>query len=139
MISINRTSRPRLQVPGFSPEQMRDIADFSRAAEVDRISQGLNVNDEPAKPLQSGYSLQKRKAGARPVRDLRLTGAMLESRRVIESGENTATVAFDDEAQAAKAARNEAIEPMLGISPASAPAINEYVRREFAESVKRAQ
>jgi hypothetical protein len=138
MIDIKLTSRPRLVVPGLAPDQMRRVGELSHAEESARIARGLNASDEPAKPLAPRYAAEKKRAGRTPVRDLRFTGEMLNSRRVTEAGQNAVTVSFDDERQVAKAARNEQIEPMLGISPASAEKIDGSLRDEFAQSVRRA-
>jgi hypothetical protein len=137
MISIKETSRPRLSVPGFSPDQMREIGDFARAEEITRISHGLNINDLPAKPLARWYARRKQKAGGQPVRDLRLTGAMLRAREVTGAETNQAVLSFTDPAQEAKAEANERIEPMFGISPQSKRDLDAHMEEQFAESVRR--
>lgn len=44
-----------------------------------RLSRGLDQNDQPAKPLSRSYSRRKRREGKPPIRDLRLTGDLLDN------------------------------------------------------------
>jgi len=137
MIRIKETGRPRIEIPRFSQEQMHEIGQFSVDGELQRLGHGINAQDQPSRPLKPSYAKQKEKAGAQPVRDLRLTGAMLTARQVTEVSDNTVTVGFTDPLQEAKAAHNEQIEPMLGVSPENKRQLDEYVHETFRANVRK--
>jgi hypothetical protein len=139
MITIRETSRTNVELPEFSLQQLGEIAGVAIAAEESRISQAINVHDQPARPLSLRYAKSKVKAGGQPVRDLHLTGDMLASLRVVDLESNSATVGFADPGQEAKARHNERFENMLGVSPADETQVDSDVRNIFAGNLKRLQ
>ena len=115
---------------------MARIANVAKLAESDRISRGINVADAPAKALSKNYAIGKTRRGLPGIRNLKFSGALLDSRRVTTASDNTSEVAFTDAAQAAKANKNQKIEPMLGLSPGDRRSIQPIVAGEVAQAVR---
>lgn len=113
-----RIQRPlRLVIPRFSSEQTRQFAEKARQQIDTRLSNGMNVHDSPAKPLKPGYAKRKQRSGGSGIRDLKLTGAMLDAFQVESANPLSAEIGFTDDAQRLKASANEHFEDMVGFSP----------------------
>jgi hypothetical protein len=128
---VRITDRPQLAVPDFSQSEMQTFARTAIAEEYNRTARGINADDLPARPLGAKYAKLKQARGREPIRDLRLTGAMMASRGILESGPNAVAVGFADPRSYLKAAVNEALEPMLGISPHDEQIVDALIHRVF--------
>lgn len=135
MIGFKTARRDAVPIPSFHRQDMNAFAAEATKQEAARIRQGRNIEDQPAKPLTPGYARNKRAAGLPAIRNLTRTGALLQSRTVIKSGENSAEVGFTDARQQQKAEANERIEPMLGVSPVDRVAVDRAVTRAFVRKV----
>ncbi|HVW85856.1 MAG TPA: hypothetical protein VHB50_14300 [Bryobacteraceae bacterium] len=112
-VTVRRPSRIAL------PEiDMRRVGEIALASMKERIGHAVNVQDQPAKPLVGGYQRQKARAGAKPQRDLRLTGHTMDALAVTEVNRTRAVIAFNDGTAELRAKRSEAVEGMLGLSRA---------------------
>jgi hypothetical protein len=137
MLSIQQTRRGSLSVPSFDHSQLDELANTAIAAEGARLAQAININDQPARELTDKYAKAKAKKGARPIRDLRLTGAMMGSRGILDTQDNSVTVGFHAQDQIAKAAINESREKMLGPSAADQIEVRDRAHEIFAQNIRR--
>jgi hypothetical protein len=119
-----------------SREQMQETGQAVVDSELDRMSRGINANDQPAKPLNPRYEKRKLNVGASPIRDNRLTGETLASFGVLEAADGFARVGFSSESAEIKAERTQRIEPMVGLSPNDAQAPIKKAHEHFAANVK---
>jgi hypothetical protein len=126
----------RLGSLAFSRDDLSAIAGALVDSERYRIARGINVNDHPAKPLSAAYEKQKLRAGARPIRDLRLSGLTMSSFGVLEISEGRAVIGFSGAEANKRAAINQTIEPMVGISPNDAQAARREAHLRFAANVR---
>lgn len=136
MSGFKTIRRDPVPVPRFSTHDMEALALEADRQELSRIQRGQNINDEPAKPLSRRYQAQKRSQGLPPIRNLTQTGAMLQSRGVIEPEDNSVTIGFTDAREQAKAEANERIEPMLGVSEDNERAVDQLASQIFDRNVK---
>jgi hypothetical protein len=86
--------KARFVVTQFPAERMRVIAENVRASIMDRIAQGLDVNDQPAAPLSTSYAKFKARKGLAPIRDWKLTGQTLGHLKVLTAEPNRAKIGF---------------------------------------------
>lgn len=127
---INLKSTVFVAVPTFSAEQLQGFGESAIEVMKRRILLGVNVSDQPAKPLKASrrtwdprirryvdYADYKSSIGRNPIRDLFLTGAMLNSLRVTSVGDHGVRIGFPA-SQMVKAHANQEREPMFGLSPA---------------------
>lgn len=135
-IGIQITRMIRLAVPRFDQQQMQRIADATLLAQQERIARGVNMYDQPAKPLVPNYAAGKQRRGLQPIRNLRFSGGMLASQQVMGASENSATVQFTGADQQAKARALQSIEPMVGVSRGDAPSVSRAIAREVAAVVE---
>lgn len=119
MFRVNVSHLPILKPRGFDRQQMRQLGQYSIQLERERLTQALTVQDSPAKALDQKYARRKQRAGLAPVRNLIFTGNLLGSRSIIQSDGNMVQIGFSDARFYERAAVNEQIERMLGMSPAN--------------------
>lgn len=120
----------------FDRDQMSDIGQVAVNSELERLSRGVDSNDQPAPPLNPRYEKRKIKAGATPIRDNRLTGEMLASFGVRNADTNSASVGFSSEISEIKAERTQRLAPMIGLSPTDEAAAVKKAEQHFAENVQ---
>lgn len=120
----------------FDRHQMSDIGQTAVDSELERLARGVDSNDQPAPPLNPRYEKRKIKAGATPIRDMRLTGQTLDSFGVLNADENSASVGFASDIAEIKAGRAQRIAPMIGLSPTDEAATVKKAEQHFAENVK---
>lgn len=120
----------------FSAEQMRTLAEAQMASQKERIANGQNVNDAPARKLNKGYATEKLRRGLPPIRDMKLSGRTLAALDVTEAVPNNATVAFNDPTAARKAHACSAIDEQFGVSPKDAEAVMQVAAEQFPDVVK---
>jgi hypothetical protein len=112
-----KVSHARFVVGPFSSDQMNTLAGILRDSMRGRIQSGLNVNDQPSKPLKPKYAKQKQTRGKPPIRDWTMTGNTLRAMAVISANENRAVIAFNNPVAAQIARLNNLRERAFGVSP----------------------
>ena len=130
--------RPDIKVPGFTTDQMHEIG--QRAVEVmkERVAQGVDVLDQPAKPLQPKYAERKRKAGKQPIRDIRFTGNTLGSLQVDEANDTHVHVKIQGATPFRKALFNQNLDPWFGLSDHDDDLVLETAQAIFALNIQEA-
>lgn len=72
-------ARVRIVGPEFVARDNIRIIEAGWDSIKERLAKGINSDDSPSKPLSPSYArLKSRRFGLPPVRDLRLTGALLD-------------------------------------------------------------
>ena len=123
----------------FSLDRMNAIGQAAVESSRARILLGLNVNDAPARPLSKGYAKQKVRAGQPPIRNWRLTGALLASMEVQGKTLNSVSFGFTsiNYAKLMKlAAWNSNVEHMTGLSPRDRDNVDRVMQTEFSQEVE---
>lgn len=121
--TIKVTRAPRLDIPRFTRNEMRDITESVKDAEVGRIKEAKLPDGSPARPLavverngrRSGYAIQKQRKTGRNRRDWTFTGAMLNGLKVTVSDPSTGIIKFSSD-QVRKAAIRQASDEMFDLS-----------------------
>lgn len=121
---ITVTSSIQLGRVRVLPEEMQQLAAPLVRSIEQRIQSGLNASDQPARSLSPAYAKAKATAGARPIRDSRLTGATLAAFGVQTLADNTATLGFHDPRHEQIAELNNQREELFGISPHDIDAVD---------------
>lgn len=134
-LKIGRSTR--LLNLGFSAPQMRIVAEAAARAEEDRWRRGQNVHDLAAKPLSARYARRKQRKGGSPIRDMRLTGALITAHQPTRITENYAVVDFSSAQQSEKAWINQEIEEMVGLSPADKILVSQVIDELHQVNVKK--
>jgi hypothetical protein len=113
--------RPNLKLPGFfTAAQMREIGAEAIAAMKARNARAQDVFDAENQPLSKKYGQRKVREGAKPVRDLRLTGELMDSLQVTEASSGEAKIAVVGPAYRKglfNQNRDSGHAPWFGISP----------------------
>lgn len=118
-----KITRQRFAVPGYSVDQMVDMASKLEDSIKSRLGRGMTVDDAPAPPLSKGYSRFKRRNHPPAVRNLRFTGLTLSTMQVVSAANNRAVVGFvGPKANMIIAVNNRRV-PQFGVSPRDAQAL----------------
>ena len=129
------------KVPDFgrgasiSSFQMQRLADIGLRAVKARVAAGIGSDDTSMRPLSKGYFIQKQKLGGEPIRNLRLTGAMLSNLTVRSADESGARIAFTEGLARTKALSNERKTPWLGWAASDIRQIVAEVRKMFRDGI----
>ncbi len=83
----------------------------------ERIKDGLNVEDAPAKPLNPNYAKGKLKKGLKAIRDMTWTGRTLRSMKVLSANENAGKIGMTDDRSDRVVHILNATSKQFGISP----------------------
>ena len=123
---------------GFDVRQMLQLGNYGVSLIRDRVSRGIGSNDQTMPPLKQSkarrysisqkklveygdllprYAKYKQRVGAKPIRDLKLTGEMLGNIAVRSVSANQARIDISSNIQRIKARRNERRSPWWGWSP----------------------
>lgn len=133
MIELRVQKSLRLTNPGFSAEDMRAIGAEAVRVEGLRWAAGLDLSDQPARPLAPRYAKRKARFGQRPIRNLRLTGSMAAARQVVGAELNRVQIEFVGAEARRRANENLRRNPMIGLSPMD-QAVVASVARQIIES-----
>lgn len=134
---IKVSSRPKIETPTFSTAQMEGFGQSAVQIMKERNATGVDIFDQPAKPLQPKYVKQKSKKGLPPVRDLRYSGNLLGSVQVLEASEAHVRVGIKGSTPFRKGLFNQNIDPWFGVSPHDeARLLEEKVRPTFAKNIQ---
>lgn len=71
-------ARVRIVGPRFAADDNIAVIEAGWQSIKRRLARGINADDNPLGPLNQAYARRKIREGARPIRDLRLTGALLD-------------------------------------------------------------
>ena len=118
-----KITRVRFVLGPFTSEDMLDIGNVVVESIKTRLHKGLNINDQPAKPLKpgrngkKGYPEYKAGRGLQPFRDWFWTGRTLRSLKVKSASENRCVIGFIDPNADRIAHINNIRERAFGISP----------------------
>src|ERR1039458_454448 len=112
-----KVSHARYVVGPFSSDQMNTLAGILRDSMRNRIQRGLNVNDQPAKPLKPAYAKTKQIKGKNAVRDWTMSGNTLRAMAVLSANENRAVIGFNNPVASRVARFNNLRERAFGVSP----------------------
>ena len=124
-----KITRARFVLGPFTSEDMLTIGNVVVESIKGRIHKGLNVNDQPAKPLKPGrngkrgYPDYKAARGLQPFRDWFWTGRTLRSLKVKSASENRCVIGFVDPNADRIAHVNNIRERAFGVSPKDRQAI----------------
>src|SRR5581483_5839740 len=123
MAFLPKITRARFVLGPFTAEDMLSIGNAVRDSIAQRIGKGLNVNDDPAKPLKPGrnghrgYPDYKIAHGLQPFRDWFWTGRTMRSLKVKSTSENRVVIGFVDPNADRIAHLNNLREQQFGVSP----------------------
>lgn len=101
----------------FTSEQMSDLGTGILNQKLDRISRGLNSQDQHSKELVKRYEDRKLKRNRQPFRDWRWSGQMLGSFKVKVADQDHVTIGFVNPLADQKATKQRRAEEMLSDSP----------------------
>ncbi len=128
-----KITRARFVLGPFTSEDMLTIGNVVVESIKDRLHKGLNVSDQPAKPLKPGrngkrgYPDYKAARGLQPFRDWIWTGRTVRSLKVKQASENRCVIGFIDPNADRIAHVNNLRERAFGISPRDRVALNSVV------------
>jgi hypothetical protein len=128
-----KITRARFVVGPFSAESMQTIAQVTLDSLSARIRRGVNVGDQPAKPLKPGrnghrgYPDYKVARGLQGIRDWFWRGKTMRSLKVKSASENRAVIGFIDPEADHIAHVNNRIEKQFGLSPKDETALKAVV------------
>lgn len=109
--------KARVVVGAFSSEQMMQVGNALAGSIKFRIQRGLDVYDQPAKPLKKGYAIAKSRKGLRNVRDWTWTGETMRALNLLDVNENRGRIGFADPKSDKKAHYNNMRDRQFGVSP----------------------
>jgi hypothetical protein len=105
-----------------------------------RIARGVNVSDQPAKPLsktgkrRNRYFYIKQAKGLQTIRDLMFSGRTIGSIRVVSAKPGVVRIGFDNTRAARIAAINQGRDAMFWFSPEDQVKIGQIVREELLKA-----
>lgn len=123
----------------FSAEQVRRIADAVHDGQLERYMRGQDANDQPMRPLKSeAYKRRKIRAGARPVRDLKLTGNLYRGLQVQSADAEGFVVGFSGAHPKVKKAAyfRQLADGFFGLSRANAEATDVVLGKIWDEQLE---
>ncbi len=138
MVTFNIKVTKRIQIASliFTGEQMNALGLSTIEAMKRRWAQGLDVQDQPAAPLSTGYARRKQRRGARAMPDLLLSGQMQAALGVQVAEPGRCKIGFSDQQSILKAYANHQLRRQIGISdgdvrevaPLAAQFLNDNIR-----------
>jgi hypothetical protein len=124
----------RVQVGAFSSDAMMQIGQPFAASITSRIRRGVNVQDQPAKPLKKGYAIAKRKHGGSGLRDWTWSGDTLDQLALLDVSANRGRIGFATTKADMIAHFNNAKERQFGVADSDRQVLTKTV-----QTVERAQ
>jgi hypothetical protein len=107
---------PTLKAPRFSRQDMLKIGQAAIQSVKQRVTRGLNLNDQRMKRLDPEYEKGKRSAGKQPIRNLWFSGQMLGAITPVQVTSNRVVIGFTRRSELIKARSNQKRQPFFGIS-----------------------
>jgi hypothetical protein len=132
-------TRLRFDVGALVPDkaQMRQVGEVALASIKSRVARGVGADDQQMPALTRSYGRFKKRRAGSSIRDLRLTGKMLDNLTVRSADKGEVTIALTSAAERVKGFRNQRISPWLGISPSDARAIMAKIAAIVVDNLKR--
>ena len=127
MAYVPKITRARFVLGPFSAEDMTIIGNFMCDRIRRRIESGVNVDDNPSKPLKPGYEKTKTRRGLNPIRDWTWRGRTLRSLSVKSANENRVVIGFSDPQTDMIAHVNNLRERAFGVSRQDRKSLREIV------------
>jgi len=132
------TQTGELLPPNLTSPQLKAIGQVMVRAQKDRWSRGINADDHSARPLHKVTAKGKSTYGAKPIRNMVMTGLM-EENFTLRKATMTEIRAENTSREARKHARQaQWFEQMIGISPSDRDAIFAATYRAYSAYLKRA-
>jgi len=137
--------RARIGTPGFSADTMLRFGNLLNNSIRDRFNAALDIYDNAAKPLSEGYAKYKQKgsfsgkrqfAPGEPIRNLRLTGQLQRSMKVLSASQNRTRLGFSDPVSDNRMTLNQRRSNMYGVSPKDEQVLMKTVREYLFQVVK---
>lgn len=135
-ITVEKVPRIDPNAFGFSAEEMRAVG--LAGLPFDRLDMGLNRYDQPMEPLTKAYARRKQRQGAKPIRDLKLTG-QLRNATEVEAAPNQAAIAVRPGGREwLKGHFNQLRSQWFGLSPNDAGKVDQKLDEFHAVHLKEA-
>jgi hypothetical protein len=134
-----KITKARIVYSPFSSSEMVSIGTDLAGSIRDRISSGLNAQDQASKPLKGAkgkyvpYARQKQQKGLAPIRDWKYSGNTLRALKVVAANENSVKIGFSNPIQDRVAHFNNLREKAFGVSPNDRLAINKGIKKVLTE------
>jgi hypothetical protein len=139
MSTVRIKTRGRIRLTGttFRQFHMLQVGKAALESFKKRVTAGRTPQDLPAKPLTKRYAIRKSKMlRAKAVRDLRLTGAMLDNLTVRSASDNRVTAALTSRKARIKALANERIQHWMAFSPSDRRNVMQVAQHLFRSIVR---
>jgi hypothetical protein len=124
-----KISKARFNEHPIGQAGMRAIGEAFIQSQDARLTLGLNVRDQPAKPLSRKYALTKSKKGLKPIRDWFLSGFTRRNIKVLQTTPNRVVIGAGNSTADKRIQVNQRREPQFGASPKDLNAIVRAVYR----------
>lgn len=140
MVKFNITVTKRIQIASvlFTGEQMNALGLSTIEAMRRRWTQGLDVQDQPAATLSTGYARRKQRLGARPIPDLFLSGQMQAALGVQMAEAGRCKIGFSDQQSILKAYVNHQRRRQIGISDNDVRAVAPVAAQFLTDNIRSA-
>lgn len=136
--AITVTKRIQIASVLFTGRQMNALGLSTIDAIKLRWAQGLDVQDQPAPPLSTGYARRKQRLGARPLPDLFLSGQMRAALGVQIAETGRCKIGFSDQQSILKAYANHQRRRQIGISDNDVRAVAPLAAQFLTENIRSA-
>lgn len=125
---------------GLSGEAMNRVGQKTLASIKNRIHAGLTVEDVAAPPLKvkgkrGGYPAYKTKEGLQGIRDLSLSGRMMNSLVVLSANNGSFALGSNDDKLDMVLQMNQRISVQWGLSPKDREVMQQAVRAELNRNI----
>lgn len=129
--------RARIGTPGFTADTMARFGNLLNNSIRDRFNHALDIYDNAAKPLNEQYAKYKvnGKYHGEPIRNLRLTGRLQRSMKVLSASHNRARLGFSDPVSDTRMTLNQRRSNMYGVSPRDEQVLMKAVREQLFQTV----
>jgi len=140
MVTFNIKVTKRIQIAsvGFTGEQMNALGLSTIEAMKRRWAKGLDVQDQPAAPLSTGYGRRKQRLGRRAVPDLFLSGQMYAAMGVQTAESGRCKIGFSDQRSILKAYANHQRRHQIGISDGDVREVAPMAAQFLIENIRSA-
>lgn len=135
-VNANNFTRRIESAAKFSAGQMREIGQYAIEVMKERDARGVNIFDQPMKPLGAKYADRKRREGKNPIRNVRFSGNLLGSIDVIEANDSSVKVSVKGATPYRKGIFNQNIDPWFGLSEHDATRILDKAQTILGENIR---
>jgi hypothetical protein len=136
-VRVYQRKQLRLDLLNFKQRQMYELGSAGVRAVKDRVAAARGPDDGPAKPLSKRYAIWKTRQGKGNVRNLFLSGKMLENFQVRTVSEKRAKASLSTRKDRIKAWANQKREQWMVFSPKNKRAVAEIGAQILRQLVPR--